>query len=663
MRKSFYASLAMQNMKKNYRTVIPYLLACTGMIMMQYIVISLAFSEMLDTSRSTEVVMQAILLVGIVVVSLFSIVFIFYTNSFLMKRRTKEIGLFNILGMEKKHISRVMFYETLYIAVISIISGIFLGVLFSKLVQLGLFKIVQFGPSMGLEISWIAIKFCVVFYGVIFLFTLFNTIRKISSTNPIELLKGGNVGEKEPKTNGLFAVLGIICLGSGYWLSQTTKSPIEALLLFFVAVFFVIIGTYLMFVSGSIFILKLLKKNKKFYYKTNNFTAISGMIYRMKQNAVGLANICILSTCVLVLLSTTISLYLGIEDSLGTRFPRNISVSFKLNQFDDKEKADQFIENILIEQEIDASNLINYRASYRNALLIDNQLTNMEYGMTYDTYLETIGLYIISVDDYNRISSSAYELDEDECLLYRAKGASNFNYDSIYLGDKEIKIVEELDNYVIPTDVDAYMMQIYYVIVEDPVYSMWLFSNQTTDGLELDYEYLFDTNASPELQIEIVDLINTELVKDDAIIGYCDGAEASRESFMVLYGTLLFVGVFLGILFTMATSLIIYYKQISEGYEDIQRYNIMQKVGMSKHEVQSSIKRQILMVFFLPLGVAIIHIVFSFNIISKLLIAINFTNVELFIMCMIGSTIVFSLFYLVVYLITSGLYYRIVKMK
>lgn len=661
MRKSFYASLAMQNMKKNYRTVIPYILACMGMIMMQYIVVSITFSEMLNTGSLVEVTMKFILLVGIVVVSLFSIIFIFYTNSFLMKRRTKEIGLFNILGMEKKHINKVMFYETLYTAIISIGCGILLGILFSKLVQLGLLKIVQLGPTLGMEISSTAIITCIILYGVIFLCTYFNNILKIQMMKPVELLTSGNVGEKEPKTKILIGILGVICLGMGYWLSQSAKSPLEALALFFIAVFFVIIGTYCLFISVSIFILKLLRKNKKFYYKTNNFTAISGMIYRMKQNAVGLANICILSTCVLVMISTTVSLYMGIEDSLHLRYPRDIEIKIDVNEDGDKDYADEFIKNILVETEIDISNEIKYRDVYINGYKNEDTITFEDVYEKNEN--NVVGIKFIYLDDYNEMSGSNYELMDDELLIFRGKSPERYDYDTLTLGDKKYKVVESLDEFFMPTELDVYILDSNYIVANNPKEVLNQVKGIDPTFLNYSYYYKFDTSISPEKQIEFVDEVNTRLVEDVRADGYCDGVESSRGSFMTMYGTLLFIGVFLGILFTMATSLIIYYKQISEGYEDVTRYNIMQKVGMSKQEVQLSIKRQILMVFFLPLGVAIIHIAFSFNIISKLLVTLQFSNIPLFIMCMIGTTVIFSIFYLIVYIITSRLYYRIVRMK
>lgn len=342
MSKGYYTKLALNNIKKNSKAYIPYILTCIGTIIMFYNMIFLVVvKDMGPISNNGS--LRFMLLLGTIITGIFSFIFLSYTNNFLIKQRKKEFGLFNILGMEKRHIAKIMFFETFFIGLISLVAGIVGGILISKLMILLLLKIINFKVVFGFEIPVAAVITTLVLFGVIFFVNLIYNILQVHLSKPIELLKGGNVGDREPKTKWVSTIVGILSLGFGYYLALTAKSPLVALNMFFIAVIFVMIGTHNLFKAGSIALLKSLRKNKNYYYKTNHFISVSGMIYRMKQNAAGLANICILSTAVIITLFTTVSLYVGLEDVLRSRYPRNIVITGSNITEEEAEKIDNII--------------------------------------------------------------------------------------------------------------------------------------------------------------------------------------------------------------------------------------------------------------------------------------------------------------------------------
>ena len=658
MNKGFYLKFAASNIKKNSRTYIPYILTCIGTVMMYYIMYA-----MFENSRGfmNKPELGTILGLGVWVIAIFAVIFLFYTNSFLVKRRKKELGLLNILGMERKHISRMMAIETFYMAVISLVCGIGFGILFSKLIYLILLKLLHMDISLTLDISWPAILKTLMLYGAIFVLILLNTLRQIHLSKPIELLKGSQTGEKEPKTKWVIAILGIACLGTGYYIALTTKSPLSAINLFFVAVILVIIGTYLVFIAGSIAILKLLRKNKNYYYKTRHFTSVSGMIYRMKQNAAGLASICVLSTMVLVMVSTTVCLYSGMEDLLRSRFPRNIIVEGKNISSQQVEEIDSVIEKEISKAGASCKDVIKYRYM---------SLTAMQNGNVYyvpeDTENVSISnmaqLICIPLEDYNRIENTNEALGANQVLVYTLNGS--LKDDALKFGDMEMSIKQHLESFNIGNREMALLVKTYYVIAPnaEAINNMYasLAGSQADDMGDLTYYYSFDTDAKGDKQIALGDSIDSSLKKLGVDMDV-DAAESSRDMFYSLYGGLLFLGVFLGLLFIMATVLIIYYKQMSEGFDDRERFIIMQQVGMSRDEVKKSIRSQVLTVFFLPLAAAAIHVAFAFKFITKLLAVLYLTNVTLFAWCTVGCIVVFGIFYALVYSLTARTYYKLVS--
>lgn len=657
MNRHFYLKLAINNTKKNSKAYIPYLLTCIGTIIMFYNMCFLMLvKEMGDIGDSAG--LRFLLLLGAIVIGIFSLIFLFYTNSFLIKQRKKEFGLFNILGMEKRHIARIMLNETIIIGFISLISGLLLGILFSKLMVLLLFKIIRFDVVFGFEIPKIAVIATIILFGVIITLNLIYNIFQVHSSKPVELLSGGNVGEREPKTKWFTTVTGLLSLGTGYYLALTTESPLVALSLFFVAVILVMIGTHSLFTAGSIVILKSLRRNKSYYYKTPHFISISGMIYRMKQNASGLANICILSTAVIITLSTTVSMYVGMEDVLRTRFPRNISIDANEISDEDIVKIDEIISKQTSKSDITQENVIRYR----NISFLTKQ-NGSEFRLMESKSFESDSLALlvfVTQDDYNELENKDISISEDEVLLYTLHGdipGNNIDFSGINLSIKD-----KLTSFESDGNSNIYISNTFYIVVDSLETIERLYQSINEDGPmpELSYYYGFDVNVDSDTQIKLINSLQ-DGISNIGLDIRVDGAEASRASFYTLYGGLFFLGIFLGLLFIMATVLIIYYKQIAEGFDDKNRYEIMQKVGMSRYEIKKSIKSQILMVFFLPLFTAVVHIGFAFNMITKLLSTLNLSNVPLFALFTVLTIFVFAVFYSIVYILTARTYYKIVS--
>ena len=596
-----------------------------------------------------------------VMIALFAIIFLFYTNSFLVKRRKKEFGVFNILGMEKSHIAKTMAWENFYVTLISIAGGLVIGIALDKAMFLLIAQVLNEESSLGFFISDKAIISTVVMFCIIFLLILLNSIRQIQTANPIELLTAGNAGEREPKTKWVLTVLGLLSLGAGYYIALTIENPLTALVYFFFAVILVIIGTYMLFTAGSIALLKILRKNKKYYYKTKHFTSISGMIYRMKQNAVGLANICILSTAVLVMVSSTSSLMLGMQDVIATRYPDDFIVYS--NETSEERAYESFdaIRELQEEQNLNVTSEREYRY-----LVFPAFISGDTFEVTRDANFSSLGnlnnLIFVSLSDYNRVMGTDKTLAEDEILVYSDR--LQFDYPTLKIFDREYSVKEKIDEFIGNGLIVAVAANTQFIVLPDGPDIDELYALQKealSDGAsEIQYYYGFNSDADEETQRTFYRTLLEDYV-EHGYKGTIESKADSRSEFVGLYGGFFFIGIFLGVLFIMATVLIIYYKQISEGYDDKQRYEIMQKVGMTHQEIKSSIHSQVLTVFFLPLIVAGIHIAVAFPIITKLLALLNLLNVQLFLTCTVVCYVVFAVMYLLIYLLTARTYYKIVS--
>lgn len=666
MKLGFYPKMAVTGISKNRKVYIPYILTCIGMVMMFYIVSFLASSKNVATMPGGGF-LQAILALGTGVIGFFSLIFLFYTNSFLIKKRKKEFGLYNILGMGKTNLARILFWESLFITVVSLIGGLFCGILFSKAAELLLARMLGGKVSFSFTIGYLPIIEAVVLFAVIFFLILLNSLRQIHVAKPVELLHSDSVGEKPPKSNWVLAVLGVIVLAVAYIIAISVNNPISALLMFFIAVIMVIAATYMLFVAGSVVFCKLLQKNKHYYYKTGHFVSVSSMIYRMKRNGAGLASICILSTMVLVMLSSTVCLFIGSEGSLRTRYPRNIVVDTVTADTTYTNAIDTIVRNELNKSSVPETNTLRYRYLYENGYFNKNSMIfEFTKNAKSANYPEARQLFIVPLADYNQLMGTNETLANDEVMIYCTR--TNYNFESITMQDVgTVKVKKVLPKFVDNGTEAMNMDPAMYIIVPN-FDTISAFVAQHTKGTSIHNYYGFDLSCRDSAQIAVAQNIKAAVkqLKSSSSTFPMYSIESSAENraqFYALYGGLFFLGVLLGIVFILGAVLIMYYKQITEGYEDQSRFDIMQKVGMTKKEIKKSINSQVLTVFFLPLIIAGIHVAFAFPMISKMLAMFNLTDIGLFITVTIVCYLIFALFYTLVYIWTSRAYYSIVSSK
>ncbi|NMB02133.1 MAG: ABC transporter permease [Firmicutes bacterium] len=656
MRSSFYRKLAFTNIKRNAQTYIPYILSCILTVMMFYSIFAMAENDSLSRMSGGGDI-KILLRMGTVIVGLFALIFLYYTNSFLIKRRKKEFGLFNILGMEKRHIAKTMVWETFYISFGSIALGIVAGTLVSKLVFLVLLKILSFPVPLGFQISGKAIVASLVLFGGIFILTLFYNLCQVHVAKPIELLKGNQLGEREPRTKWLLMLLGFVSLGAGYTLALRVEAPLAALKYFFTAVILVIIGTHCVFTAGSIGILKMLRHNKTFYYRPNKFIAVSGMIYRMKQNAVGLANICILSSMVLVTLSTTISLYIGVEDVLVDRYPQELVITSRGKSEEEMAELRSQVDKVLAKHNLTIQESVEYRYYALPGLFEgDTFITGNEYQPTNTPNIHLLA--ISPLEDVVRSQEEHHTLAENEIFLLGSRGT--YTSDTLTVFGQTFRVKGQIESSVIYGDGLNLMVPATHIVVRDFAVVERLQQAEVAlsgDSLSQITHY-YGFNAAMNSQVGQAVYGDLRVALPGSTV---ESRDASRMDFYTLYGGLFFLGIFLGTLFVMATVLIIYYKQITEGFEDKERYVIMQQVGMSREEVKGAVRSQVLMVFFLPLVTAGVHVAFAFKMIFKLLAIFNLHNITLYALCTLGTFAAFGLLYALVYAITAKVYYRIVE--
>lgn len=663
----FYPKMAVHNIFKNRKIYTPYILMCTFVIMMYYMMNSIIYNENVREMPSVENVL-IILNVGLWVLRIFAVIFLFYINSFLMKRRTKEIGLYNILGMEKRHIGIMMFFESLYISAITIAAGVLFGIVFAKLMFLLLLKMIaaQSVPDFDMQLK--SVINTVLFFLAVFVVTYVYNLCRVHLSSAIELLHGKELGEKEPKTKILMTIIGLLCIGAGYCFALFEKSPLKAVNLFLLAVIFVMIGTYALFTSGSIALLKLLRRNKSFYYKTGHFMSVSGMLYRMKQNAVGLASICILSTMVLISVSTTVSMYAGMENSVRTMYPSEIEVVGKLESYQDSIKIDKEIQRINEEYKAAPQNYV----SVHSMVLMGIKKSDGCYDITMDgsaAYTQNDGVVVavINLDEYNALCGTEYTLNNGEVLIYsKEKELYSDNTVKLAYNGKEhfYQVKEKISKINGRTGLEQVetISKCMLLVVDGKQEFAALFTDFCTDeniNYTMDYSVMYDTSLSEEKSLELNKALNA--IELDNIIVYSNNKYDMRYQLHQMYGSFLFLGMFVGLIFLVATALIIYYKQISEGFEDRERFVIMQNVGMSCEEVKKTIRSQVLMVFFLPLLASAVHVAVSFRIINMILKMLSLVNIKLFAACTVVTFLVFCLIYGIVFIVTEKTYYDIVK--
>ena len=673
MHKGIFSRLAKQNIRNNKSTYIPYMITCIFCIAMIYMMEFLRDCPTLDQAVRQADEVRMIVFTGEIVVEIFCIIFLIYSNSFLMKRRQKEIGLYNILGLERNHIGIVMFLETIITSIGSLAGGVAAGIIGSKLALLLLLKLLHIPSVLGFYISVKGIFTCLFMFGIVFLMILFLNLARIHLSRPVELLRGNNTGEKEPTAKWLMALIGFICLGAGYYLAVTTESPIKAITIFLLAVILVMAGTYLLFTAGSIVILKFLRRRKSFYYRTGNFISISGMLYRMKQNAIGLASICILSTGVLLMISMTVSIYFGINDIMLNRYPYDVDMSVTSISEEECQTAIEAFEKTIadnkvpVEKSVEEIYLDIVCSKNGDQILIKptNTIRNSD---------SVLVLSLLDQAEYERLTGISANLNDGEIFAWYPSAVQK---DSVTVDEKEFTVKKWMDKNPLTCGEDAVSDNAVLVVTDEDFKKfdemrteMYKGVSSAPAGEDLTLHLGLDITGSETDKIDFGTPV-METVKDlKKSGGLSENAwiisgirQQEYESYYADNGSLLFIGIFLGSLFLMGTAMIIYYKQISEGYEDQKRFEIMQKVGLSRREVRSSVRRQILMVFFLPLLMAMLHITMAFPMIRRLLLLFGMTNTKLFIGCTAGTVLIFAVVYGLIYLITARSYYHIVERK
>ena len=670
MKTGFYPKLAFDGIRKNRRMYVPFICTCIGMVMMFYIISYLHYSDTIASMNGGQI-MRSTLNLGSIVVGIFSCIFLFYTNSFLIRRRKKEFGLYHILGMGKLNIARILFWETLLTAVISLVLGIGFGILFSKLAELAMARLTHAQIIYSMHISPDSILFTLTVFGCIFILLFFNTLRQVHFSNAITLVKSESVGEKPPKGNILLGLLGMICLAAAYYLAVTVADPVSALGMFFIAVILVIVGTYLIMIAGSVLFCRLLQKNKRYYYKANHFVSISSMAYRMKRNGAGLASICILAT---------VSLYFGMEDVLSNRYPYQFNTTASYNSFDtmsDENTASilKLASDVMDKYECTQSNVSDYRSACFYGYLIDNDFVcDAKFDSHSETtnYLEGTMFYFVPLSDYNKMMGTNETLASDEALLFSTR-YSDYNESTIsFEHGMTYTIKKQIDKFRPDGNSMANISTTFVLIVPDIHAAVDAIAALPGNekSVYFYWHYNFDTNLNRDDQILLANDLSstisdffTQSYKQNTGIMRCqfESRAANYEEFLADFGSLFYLAIVLSIVFLIAAVLIIYYKQISEGYEDQARFDIMQKVGMTKREIKKSINSQLLTVFFLPLVGAGIHLIFAFPMIRKILLLFNLTNLHLYTIVTLISFGAFALFYTIVYRITSNAYYHIVS--
>ena len=668
MSRFFYVKLALENLKKNKTLYLPYLITAIGMSAMYYIMQAITWDKGIETMRGAEN-LRMILMLGCGVIAVFACIFLFYTNSFLMKRRKKEFGLFNILGMEKRHIGRMMFWETVIVGGISIVGGLAAGIVLNKLIVLLLLRITHLEVPFGFSVYGKGLADTAILFLAIYAVTLLYNLHQVQKAKPVELLQSASQGEAEPKTRWIMTIVGVAALGVAYYIAITTTDPMGALLLFFVAVILVIIGTYCLFTAGSIAVLKLLRKNKRYYYQTAHFTSVSGMIYRMKQNAVGLANICILSTAVLVMISGTVSLYAGMNRVIEKMYPSQVKTeAYNLT----KESQEALVD--MAEGAADECNAGIEKLSAHQELAVTAVKNGGKFDLGFDKAGSVSYCTFITMEDYAALGGNKEELAEDEVLVYVYQGERE---DSDYnIAGNAFHIKKYLEDYpqgLLGTGAIV-VADSYYIVVKDEAVLEQIYQTQLRfyeeNASRMEYIVQVELTNGAQKEQEYTTLLREKIKNYDettlrdgttAWISEPDSRVEATARYRVMYGGFLFLGIFLGLVFLLATVLIIYYKQISEGYEDKGRYEIMRKVGMSHKEVKDSIRSQILKVFFLPLVTACIHLAAASPLMRRLLLMFGMNDVALFAICVLITVAVFAVVYGIVYMMTARTYYRIVE--
>lgn len=674
-----YSKLAWQGIRKNAETYLPYLLMGILMVGVSYIMNYLtrpALMGALSMGGTTLMVLQ----MGKIVISVFSVIFLYYCNSSLIRRRMKEFGLYNILGMGKGNIARVMLWETLLTALLVFAGGLLLGLSLSRLVEMALINLLHADYTVPMELFYPdGVTWVLLLFGGIYVLILLANLLRMRLSNPVALLKSENTGEKPPKANWFFGLIGLLILLSAYYVAAVSQSPLEALIFFFIAVLMVIVATYLLLVSGSVTLCRMLRRNKRYYYQTRHFISVSAMAYRMKRNGAGMATICILCTMVLVILTSTVCLYGGTDSMVDAICPQDINLTIGLEARDGEENwkrldaMQQMALDVTEEMGLTPENITSQRA-----LVATGKVQNGDYGIITDAdslKANVLELTVYPLSVYEQATGETVTLADRELLYASFKTNETFSSMSFY-GSAPYRMIhaeKELPKrllsadyrsawgclVVFTNDAEAFRSEITALVGEKSGEAMMM------DRLALHFDLA--SEADTDTQEKLVKTLRSEAMKLTGKDFYgmsslsVDTRSLCRRDYLSLFGGLFFLGMVLGPLFSIAAVLIMYYKQICEGYEDAERFAVMRKVGLTDAEIRRSVNSQVLTVFFAPLLMAGLHMLFAMPMIRLILGAFGLHNDSLFYGIGIGCYVVFAVIYALMYLLTSRRYYRIVR--
>lgn len=651
--RNFYIRLAVSNIKKNKPVYYPFFLTNILSVMIFYVMASIQNQTIIATLPGSYIFVQ-FLKVGVVMTGMFAGVFLLYTNGLLIRQRKKELGLYTIFGLEKKHIAKVLMLESLLLTTAGLVAGIVLGIVLGKLFFLVLLKLLHLDSGLTFQFLTEALMQTGICFIVIGVFILFYNLFSVVKAKPVELLYAAHKGDNYHSFVWVKAFLGIICIGGAYTLIFTTPSPIDIIGRVFPIALLILFGTLFFFSSCSVVLLQALKKNDRYYYKPQNFISVSGLIYRLKQNAKGLSNICILSTVVMVIATTTLALYVGQKEMIAFRFPMETKISVS-DIADGQPTLPQLVHQTADQYDVTISREADYNVTYISGVYENNTISVYQP----DIYAPdiTCGVYLITWEDYNRIEKSAEPLETGEVLVFsssRDLGVSEVNFDSL-----KYRVKNELSEFAIQNKSILSSETRYFFIcpTQKDIDNILAELSPAENKFNQTYSMMFDVADTKGTDFNAV--LQNQVVSNYAGAKY-ENAESERQSDNYTYGGFLFIGLLLSLLFMVFLTLVIYYKQITEGYSDRYNFEVMQKVGLDRNEISAIVHKEIRTMFFFPLFMAVIHLAVSLYAVAMLLSTLGLTNILVLLLCAISISLLFVFIYIVMYFSTARTYYRIV---
>ena len=658
-KKVLLPKMAVTGIRKNAGMYLPYILT-TSFSAAVYLIFSCIIQNKMLESAPYAMYLMMLLQIGKVLLGLILLPFLFYTNSFLVKKRKKEFGLYHILGLGKKQTGVMMFVETGIIYAASMVIGSLTALVFGKLLFLTLLRVSGLPVTTTFTMDVKSFLSTFILFGIISLLNLITNLWQIGRANPSELLGDPKKGEKEPKHLIIFSLAGIILLGGGYYTALTAQMNSYIFTNFFLAVFLVIAGTYFLFTAGSISFLKLLKRNKKFYYKKENYVTVSGMLYRMKKSAASLSNICIFSTMVIITLLCTVSLFLGEKGAIKFEFPLDAVYSFDETQNVDMDVVEQNMEEQARQNHSKIKDKVLFRYLSCTNVVSGNILKENDTDRNWGN--DIIVTRVIPLEDFNRMEGTDYTLEGNEILMFST--TMDFGYDTAVINGTEYPISQELTKTCFESkEPHSYSNRTFYIVMKDWDTIKELGSTMKKEENRSFRDSLRFNLSGDEKDGQVFYQAFDEYCK--TVAGFDESSNSIDWKYQTksMYGGLLFIGIFFGLIFMICLVLIMYYKQISEGMEDKGNFEIMQEVGMDDKDVKSTIHRQIMLVFYMPLVLAVIHTFIGLGLTIKLLYALNLFNTQVILFSALGIILFFAIFYGTSYGITAKAYYKIVKRK